>query len=92
MNGLRALPVILSFLLLGAHFLRSGHTVIAAACAALPLTVSRMNSLPSGKATSAVTSSLSSLTTAWVATGDWQLACSLRAIARSASVVCTVVA
>jgi hypothetical protein len=37
MNGLRVLPVILSFLLLGAHFLRSGHTVIAAACAALPL-------------------------------------------------------
>ena len=36
MNGLRVLPVILSFLLLGAHFLRTGHTAIAVACAALP--------------------------------------------------------
>lgn len=37
MNVLRLLPVILSFLLLGAHFLRSGHQVLAIASAALPL-------------------------------------------------------
>lgn len=37
MNGLRLLPVILSCLLLAAHFLRSGLWPAVAACALLPL-------------------------------------------------------
>jgi hypothetical protein len=37
MNGLRLLPVLVSFLLLGAHFLRTGPLAVAVACAALPL-------------------------------------------------------
>jgi hypothetical protein len=34
---LRLLPVVLGCALLAAHLLRMGHTVLAAACAALPL-------------------------------------------------------
>jgi hypothetical protein len=37
MHALQLLPVILSFLLLAAHFLRAGLTVVAALCLALPL-------------------------------------------------------
>jgi hypothetical protein len=37
MNFFRLLPVILSFLLLGAHFYRAGHVVVTAACALLLL-------------------------------------------------------
>jgi hypothetical protein len=37
MNLLRLLPVILSFLLLGAHFYRAGAFAVAVLCAALPL-------------------------------------------------------
>ena len=37
MNFLRLLPVILSCLLLGAHFYRAGQVAIAAVCALLPL-------------------------------------------------------
>ena len=37
MNLLRLLPVILSFLLLGAHFYRVGQTLAAGLCLALPL-------------------------------------------------------
>lgn len=36
MNFLRLLPVVLSFLLLGAHFYRAGLTPLTLACAALP--------------------------------------------------------
>ncbi len=36
MNFFRLLPVLLSFLLLGAHFLRDGHPLLAAAAVALP--------------------------------------------------------
>ena len=36
MNFLKLLPVILSFMLLGAHFYRSGLTALTAACIALP--------------------------------------------------------
>ena len=36
MQLLRLLPVILSFLLLAAHFYRAGMTVVAGLCAALP--------------------------------------------------------
>lgn len=36
MNALRLLPVILSFLLLGAHFYRAGLVVAAVLCLALP--------------------------------------------------------
>jgi len=35
MNVLRLIPVILSFLLLGAHFYRSGQVMLAAICVAL---------------------------------------------------------
>jgi hypothetical protein len=35
-NLLRLLPVVLSFLLLGAHFYRSGLTLLTAACIAMP--------------------------------------------------------
>ena len=37
MNFVRLLPVLLSFLLLGAHFLRAGYPWLAYACVALPL-------------------------------------------------------
>lgn len=37
MNAVRLLPVLLSFLLLGAHFLRSGPAWLAALCVAAPL-------------------------------------------------------
>ena len=37
MNFLIALPAVLSLLVLGAHFLRSGWTAVAVACAAAPL-------------------------------------------------------
>lgn len=37
MNFIRLLPVILSFLLLGAHFLRAGLVPLTALCVALPL-------------------------------------------------------
>jgi len=37
MNFLRVLPVILSLLLLGAHFYRAGLPVVSAACLVLPL-------------------------------------------------------
>ena len=35
MNLLRLIPIILSFLLLGAHFYRSGQVILAAVCVAL---------------------------------------------------------
>jgi len=37
MNALRLSPVILSFLLLAAHFYRAGHVVLAALCIAMLL-------------------------------------------------------
>jgi len=37
MNILRLLPVLLSCLLLGAHFLRGGHTIMMMICLAFPL-------------------------------------------------------
>jgi len=37
MNFIRLLPVLLSFLLLGAHFFRAGFPWLAYACVALPL-------------------------------------------------------
>jgi len=37
MNVLRLVPVVLSFLLLAAHFYRAGQAVLSAACVALPL-------------------------------------------------------
>lgn len=37
MNALRLLPVLLSFLLLGAHFYRAGQEVLTGLCLALPL-------------------------------------------------------
>ena len=37
MNVLRLLPVILSFLLLAAHFYRAGMTVVAGLCIAMPV-------------------------------------------------------
>lgn len=36
MNGLRLLPVILSFLLLGAHFYRAGQPALVGLCLAAP--------------------------------------------------------
>ena len=36
MNAIRLLPVILSFLLLAAHFYRAGYPVVTVLCAALP--------------------------------------------------------
>jgi hypothetical protein len=37
MNILRLLPVLVSFLVLAAHFLRSGNVAVVALCLALPL-------------------------------------------------------
>jgi hypothetical protein len=37
MNVLRLLPVILSLLVLGAHFYRAGHPALTLVCVALPL-------------------------------------------------------
>ncbi len=37
MNFLRLFPVLLSCLLLGAHFLRGGHTIMMTVCLAFPL-------------------------------------------------------
>ena len=37
MNLFRLLPVIISFLLLGAHFYRAGAGIVAGVCAAFPL-------------------------------------------------------
>jgi hypothetical protein len=37
MNGLKLLPVIISFLLLSAHFYRAGQVILAVLCIALPV-------------------------------------------------------
>ena len=37
MNLIRLVPVIVSLLLLGAHFYRAGHTVLTVSCIAMPL-------------------------------------------------------